>query len=554
MKKIYLFQIILLLFSSSGSAQTPISLRPDVLVNYVMDVQLQITRMDIDPISGDLFYATAGGNIYRLMAPLGTPAYDTLVADSNLHGVTYVQGFCFKDSSMYVSGNLTSNTPMTRGIVSRGRLQPNGSWSWNVVAISDAYETADYFDHLFSGTIVNSTGDSIYVNSGSRGDHGEEQTRYGLYSGIRNKPITSVILKIPVDGDSLILPDDSIALDTLGLILCRGIRNTYDFAYNGTGDLFGAENSGDRDADDELNWIQSGHHYGFPWVMGDSYNPQQFAGFDSSADVMINHASTSYVQGFFTNDPAFPQQPGGLTLTKPCLNYGPDGDRFRDSTNGMIMDASDLAIGMYSFTAHRSPLGLVFDKDSILDSEFRGNGFITCYTRGDSLLAGASSLMSPFGDPGEDILHLEMVKDSTGDSYSFHSTRIAMGFNHPVDMVLDSNMLYLVEVGYSGTPKLWSIQLPGFNVSVGEEKQLQAGVYPNPCSDKLTITYKVTNSENSFFALYSLEGKEILSQKISTNISDGKFTIDVSTIPSGLYMGKFVNGNLSKTVRVSVMH
>ena len=152
------------------------------------------------------------------------------------------------------------------------------------------------------------------------------------------------ILKIPVDGDSLILPDDSIALDTLGLILCRGIRNTYDFAYNGTGDLFGAENSGDRDADDELNWIQSGHHYGFPWVMGDSYNPQQFAGFDSSADVMINHASTSYVQGFFTNDPAFPQQPGGLTLTKPCLNYGPDGDRFRDSTNGMIMDASDLAI------------------------------------------------------------------------------------------------------------------------------------------------------------------------------------------------------------------
>ena len=88
MKKIYLFQIILLLFSSSGSAQSPISLRPDVLVNYVMDVQLQITRMDIDPISGDLFYATAGGNIYRLMAPLGTPAYDTLVAASNLHGVT----------------------------------------------------------------------------------------------------------------------------------------------------------------------------------------------------------------------------------------------------------------------------------------------------------------------------------------------------------------------------------------------------------------------------------------------------------------------------------
>ncbi|MBK6397573.1 MAG: hypothetical protein IPF75_04740 [Bacteroidetes bacterium] len=37
-------------------------------------------------------------------------------------------------------------------------------------------------------------------------------------------------------------------------------------------------------------------------------------------------------------------------MTKPCINYGPDADQFRDSTNGMIMDASDLAIGMHSFT------------------------------------------------------------------------------------------------------------------------------------------------------------------------------------------------------------
>lgn len=552
MKKIYLTQFLLLIIYSSGFSQ-PVSLRPDIIVNHVLDVNLQVTRMDLDPISHDLFYATTGGNIYRVMQPFGGPAYDTLVADSNFHGVTYVQGFCFRDSSMYVSGNLTSNTPLTRGIVSRGKLQPDGSWLWNVVAISEAYETADYFDHLFSGTIVNTTGDSIYVTSGSRGDHGEEQTRYGLYSGIRNKPITSVILKIPVDGDSLILPDDSTALDTLGLILCKGIRNTYDFAYNGDGDLFGAENSGDRDMDDELNWIRSGHHYGFPWVMGDAYNPQQFAGFDSSADVMINHTSTSYVEGFFTNDPQFPQLPPGLQLTKPCINYGPDADQFRDSTNGMIMDASDLAIGMYSFTAHRAPLGLVFDRDSILDSEFRGHGFITCYTRGDSTLAGASTLMSPFGDPGEDILHLEMTKNGTGDNYTFSSTRIAMGFNHPVDMVLDSNMLYLIEVGFSGTPKLYSIQIPGYNTRVGENDEFLAGVYPNPASDKLVVNYKISNQEKSSFALYSLEGKEILSQQISNEVMEGKLDLDISFIPSGLYIGKFTNGNSSKSIRISIV-
>ncbi|MFZ7114981.1 MAG: T9SS type A sorting domain-containing protein [Bacteroidota bacterium] len=553
MKKNYFVYFLFIFMCSASFAQTPVSLRPDITISHVLDVNLQVTHMDLDPLSQSIFYATAGGNIYKVMQPFGSAAYDTLVADSNLHGVTYVQGFCIRDSSMFVSGNLTSNTPLTRGIVSRGKLQPDGSWLWNVVAISDPYETADYFDHLFSGTIVNSTGDSIYVNSGSRGDHGEEQTRYGLYSGIRNKPITSVILKIPVDGDSLILPDDSMALDTLGLILCKGIRNTYDFAYNGDGDLFGAENSGDRDMDDELNWIRSGHHYGFPWIMGDAYNPQQFAGFDSSADVMINHTSTSYVQGFFTNDPQFPQLPPGLQLTKPCINYGPDADRFRDSTNGMIMDASDLAIGMYSFTAHRSPLGLVFDKDSILDTEFRGHGFITCYTRGDSTLAGVSSLMSPFGDPGEDILHLEMTKNGIGDNYTFTSTRIAMGFNHPVDMVLDSNMLYLIEVGYSGTPKLYSIQIPGYNTRVGENDEFLAGVYPNPASDKIMVSYKISNQEKSSFALYSLEGKEILSKQISNNAPEGKFELDVSFFSSGLYFGKFLNGNNSKSIRINVI-
>ncbi len=554
MKKNYLLQILLFVISTTTFGQTPVSLRPDVIINHIMDVQLQTTRLDLDPVSGELYYATAGGNIYKIIQPVGGQAYDTLVADSNLHGVTYVQGLCFKDSSMYVSGNLNSATPLTRGIVSRGRLQSNGSRLWNVVAISDEYETADYFDHLFSGTIVNATGDSIYVNSGARGDHGEEQTRYGLYHGIRNKPITALILKIPVDADSLFIPDDSLTLDTLGFILCRGVRNTYDFAYNGNGDLFGAENSGDRDMDDELNWIRSGKHYGFPWVMGDAINPQQFPGFDSSLDVMINHTSTSWVQGFFTNDSLFPPQPSGVTFSKPCLNYGPDGDQFRDSTNGAIMDASDLGIGVYSFTAHRSPLGLVFDKDSVLDTEFKGNGFVTCYTRGDSLIAGASTLMSPFGDPGEDILHLEMVKDSSGDNYSFHSTRIAMGFQHPVDMVLDSNIIYLIEVSYGSTPSLWSIQIPAFNVSVGEEKELLASAYPNPCNDKLVIAYKLMNTEKSNFYLYSIDGKEQLSHPIIAGESENKFSLDLSAIPSGFYIGKFVNGNQSSSIRISVIH
>jgi glucose/arabinose dehydrogenase len=554
MKKLYAIIIIAFVTLRMNAQPIPVSLHPDVSISLLMNVNLQATRIDRDPITGELYYATASGDIYKIVRPAAGLPYDTLIADTNLHGVTYVQGMCFHDSSIYISGNIHAFTPMTSGIVSRGRLQPDGSRIWNVVAISEPYETADYFDHLFSGSIVNPTGDSIYINSGARGDHGEIQTRYGLYSNIRNKALTSCILKIPIDADSLIIPDDSLALDAANLVLCRGIRNTYDFAYNSLGDLFGSENSGDRDMDDELNWIRPGHHYGFPWVMGQAYNPQQFAGFDSSADIMINHTSTSWLQGFFTNDSLFPQIPPGLTLTAPCLNYGPDGDQFRDSTNGMIMDASDLGIAVSSFTAHRSPLGLVFDTDSILNGQFRGSGFVTCYTRGDSSYAGYSTLLAPLADPGEDILHLEMVKDSLADNYTFHATRIAGGFPHPVDMVLDSNVLYLIEVSYGGTASLWAITLPSFNVSVGENNEFNAGVYPNPANEELLISCQSSRAMETNFTLATLEGKQVMNKMISSSSVETHQSIDTSTLPAGLYLATFSSSVGSKTIRISIIH
>ncbi len=552
---VYFLLLLTLIFHLSGYSQPiPYSLRPDVSINRLMSVNLGVTRLDKDPISGALFYCTYSGNVYQVIRPNGFNAYDSLVADSNLHGITYVQGMCFKDSSIFINGNINSNSPITRGIVSRGKLQPNGSRIWNVVAISDPYETADYFDHLFSGSIVNQTGDSIYVCSGARGDHGEIQTRYGLFPGIRNKSFTSCILKIPIDADSLVIPDDSLALDAQQLVLCRGIRNTYDFAYNSNGDLFGAENSGDRDMDDELNWIRAEHHYGFPWIMGTGINPQQFPGFDSSTDVMINHTSTSWVQGFFTNDSLFPQPPSGLIFSSPCLNFGPDGDQYRDTTNGMIMDASDQGGTVSSFTAHRSPLGLVFDKDSILDGQFRGQGFVTCYTRGDSLFPGYSTLLAPFGDPGEDILHLEMEKDSVNDNYNFHATRIAGGFPHPVDMVLDSNVLYLIEVGFGGTPTLWSIELPAYNLKVGENNELKASIYPNPAIDELIINYQLNGGVGSYFTLYSMQGKEILSKELKATTINNHESISTVEIPSGIYLGQFKTKSSSKTIKVIIQH
>ncbi|MFT7553257.1 MAG: hypothetical protein ACI9BV_003589, partial [Rhodothermales bacterium] len=53
------------------------------------------------------------------------------------------------------------------------------------------------------------------------------------------------------------------------------------------GDLFGTENAGDCDDSEELNWIREGRHYGFPWRIGTSVTPQQFPGYDPSADPFV---------------------------------------------------------------------------------------------------------------------------------------------------------------------------------------------------------------------------------------------------------------------------
>ena len=56
---------------------------------------------------------------------------------------------------------------------------------------------------------------------------------------------------------------------------CEGIRNAFALAYAGNGDLFGAVNSDDRDDPEELNWLQEGHHDGFPWRIGGNVPARQ---------------------------------------------------------------------------------------------------------------------------------------------------------------------------------------------------------------------------------------------------------------------------------------
>ena len=441
----------------------PESLRDDIqirrLVSSGCDVR-DVRRIDQDPTTGDLYVLCSKGTIRRVVLD-GESVRMESVYDTGDTQVAAPMGFAFgPEGVLYVLGNLASGAS-TRGAVARGtRTEPGGdAREWTTIVFTEAYPRSNTaFDHNMNGIVVSPDNRYLYISSGSRTDHGEEQANDGNFPGVREVPLTSAILRVPTTGEELLeLPNDETALTAGGYLFADGVRNSFDLAFAPNGDLFGAENSGDRDDSEELNWIREGHHYGFPWRMGTNDTPMQFPDYDPASDLLVNHNYLIWRQGFVYNDPDFPPRPEGVTFTDPVINRGPDADSYRDPETGEIRDASDRGETLGTFTAHRSPLGLVFDVDGALGGDYTGDGFVLAWTAGDPDGDPASG---PFKDPSQDLLHLELTKTADRDDYETTATRIAGGFSNPIDAVLAGNVLYVLEFGEFGEGGIWEVTFP----------------------------------------------------------------------------------------------
>ena len=337
--------------------------------------------------------------------------------------------------------------------ITKGEVDPSsGERTWFTLAETEPYERCDcIYNHEVNALIVSPNNRSLFINSGSRTDHGEIQDGDGHFPGLRETALTAVILRVPTDARDLVLPNSHYALLDQGLLFAEGLRNAYDFAFAPNGDLFATENGPGRDMPEELNWLRQGHHYGFPWRMGLDDTPQQFPDYDPATDFLLSPRSTAVREGYYHNDPTYPPPP--RSFTDPVINLGPDADAYRDPADGRIKDASEEGVRFGTFTAHRSPLGLVFDLDHALAEPFQGDGFTLSWTRGDP---DGDSVNGPFNDPSQDLLHLDLAK--VGDNYEARVTRIVGGFSNPIDAEIIGNRLYVIE--WSGKRGLWEIVLP----------------------------------------------------------------------------------------------
>ena len=427
----------------------PKALRSDIQIRKLLETGGGMVRMKSDPTSGMIYYISNKADIFQLIVKPGNASgKDKVYTLAKIGGNPdlIASGMAFgPDGTLYVMGNVNAENTAT-AYVYKGKPDAAGKRVWTTLVSTAPYEKSNtQFDHTFNGIVISPDGKYLYINSGSRTDHGEVEDAKGAFPGMREIPLTSAIFRVPTDIDNQVLPNDEAQLKSKGYLFADGTRNTYDLAFGPNGDLFGADNGPDADYPDELNWLQEGHHYGFPWRFGNMDNAVRSPDYDPAKDKLLQPDFFAVQNHLYVKEPNFPPPPAGVTFTDPIANVGPDADVFRGS-DGNGYDSSDLGKPIFGLTPHRSELGLVFDTAGALGGDLKGDGFMVSWG------AAAGNL----ADQGRDLLHLKLTKK--GAAYEASMTQLVSGFDHPIDAALVGKLLYVLD--WSGKGTIWELTLP----------------------------------------------------------------------------------------------
>jgi hypothetical protein len=505
----------------------PSSLSSDIKLNYIGKTSGNNVKIVYDSTQHVFYTNTFNGDIYRVkILNDGTFESKIFIQASKTHTIGRAQGLLWINNSLYLAGNEVDDlNKRSKGRVIKYIIKKDGSWeSPQNILTTEYYASSNVlFDHNFSALCLNKTRDSILIASGSRTDHGEIKDVKGKYPNLREEPLTSKIFVFPVNTDKeVVLKNDYNELKASGFIYCEGVRNEFALAGNSKGEIFGVENNGDRDDPEELNQLKRGKHYGFPWIMGGNFNPQQISTYDPNKDLLL--PNNLYDRTIFYRDSTFSLQPSGLKFEDPIVNIGPDANWVRDPITGKFYQSTNIT----TFTSHRSPLGLVFDTNNVLDSPYTSNGFVLAYSTG----GGASGYLNSV-DSGADFCQLKFIKSNNSLNYQVSVKRLAVGFTDLVDAVMVENRIYLLQ--NDGTifeitfPKrkikpTITISSTANSIVVGDKIEFKASV--NDYWEAPTYSWSVNgveiNNTSSSFISTSLADNDIVSCSISNYFESGK--------------------------------
>jgi glucose/arabinose dehydrogenase len=243
----------------------------------------------------------------------------------------------------------------------------------------------------------------LYVAIGSRTDGNETGTDARYFQG-GEAETTACLWRLATDGARE--PE----------IYARGLRNPFGFCWNDRGEMFATENGPDADKPEELNVIERGKHYGFPFQFGDSTNKP--------------YAHT-------------PDAPAGMEFSQPVVNGGPDG-----GFNGKTIS---------TFDPHSSPAGVIF-----CDNTFPQN------LRGTFLVTRFGNLLKRDTDVGFDLLQMRVKKTASG--YEAETKTWLAPLARPIDVIALNRAIYVLEYSRPLNHKGDVPMLPGRLLELKEKK------------------------------------------------------------------------------------
>jgi glucose/arabinose dehydrogenase len=347
-------------------------------------------RLAGDPDGKRLYVLCEDGDVYRIDLPHGKP---TLAIDHS----TYLRwgkegGQCVglavaRDGRMYVVDNeydLDARPQMNRAKIFRSTSHdssgnPSGMTEWFAIDIPFAI---DVFQHSVNAIVEGPDG-FLYVTSGSRTDHGEAGTDPTRYD------------KGEVDASACVWRLDAKSDRPQLEIFARGLRNAFGLCFDDQGRLFGTENGPNADPPEEINRIERGKHYGFPYVFSD-------------------WTGKAYADQ--------PDAPPGQSFEPPIMNVGPAGG------------ATTRPIG--TLDPHSSPSGIV---------HLSGNEWPES-ARGSFLVARFGNLLPLAKDVGFDVLQVTLT-DGGMRPLRAEVKPFLSGLSRPTDLqIVGKGKVYICEI------------------------------------------------------------------------------------------------------------
>lgn len=399
------FPTLELLKASSAFAPLPPAPEGFHLREVVRLVQKGV-RLASDGEGKVLYVLSETGDVWRLIPENGA-LQQVLWAKrylekrpGDLGGPLFVLGMTMdKDKRLYIASNQQNNSnrpPQNIVTIYRSTSVVDGHPAEMKPWFQTNYPGSPAYIHAVEHIAFGPDG-HLYAGNGARTDGGLTSTDPNWYGG-GETPITACIWRI----------DPQVEPPTLE-VYARGIRNAYGFCWNDQGEMFATENGPDADAPEELNHIERGKHYGFPYT---------FANWTKKA-----YAAT-------------PDAPPGLEFTLPIPNLGPDG--------GFAGEP------IYTFDPHSGPGGIVF-----LGAEFP-EGY-----RGTFLLTRFGNFIrTPKDNVGFDVLHIRPTRKADG-TYAAKVHTLLSALGRPIDIHLSGRgKIYICEYSRP-TNSSGSYALPG---------------------------------------------------------------------------------------------